>query len=162
MRKLLFLFAIALSPVLSGCNPATNEGTVVRYSKEAKWEDVRDDLKIAIANKGLRIEYTSHIHNMLERTKKDVGGKKDIFANAETFVFCSAVISRHTMEADPNNIAFCPYAIAVYTTHDNPKMVSVSFRRPVRTNGSASAKNALKEVETLLDGLAKEALGISN
>ena len=161
MRKL-FLSAVALGAILSGCNAPTNEGTVVRYAKEAKWEDVRDDLKIAIANKGLRIEYTSHIHNMLERTKKDVGGTKDIFANAETFVFCSAVVSRHTMEADPNNIAFCPYAMAVYTTKDDPKTVNVSFRRPVRTNGSAAAKSSLKEVETLLDGLAKEALGISN
>jgi len=161
MRKLLW-FAAVLGAVLTGCNPPVNDGTVVRYSKEAKWEDVRDDLKIAIANKGLRIEYTSHIHNMLERTKKDVGGTKDIFANAETFVFCSAVVSRHTMEADPNNIAFCPYAIAVYTTKEDPKTVNVAFRRPVRTNGSAEAKKSLKEVEQLLTGLAKEALGISN
>ena len=161
MKKLLFA-AIGLGTVIAGCTPPTSESTIVRYSAPAKWDDVRDDLKIAIANKGLLVEYTSHIHNMLARTKKDVGGKKDIFESAETFVFCSAVVSRHTMEADANNIAFCPYAIAVYTTKDDPKIVNVSYRRPVRPDSSEASIKALKEVETLLDGIAKEALGIAN
>jgi len=158
----LFLSAIGLLFIIGGCTPPASESAVVRYSKAGKWEDVRDDVKIAIANKGLLVEYVSHIHNMLERTKKDVGGKKDVFENAETFVFCSAVVSRHTMEADADNIAFCPYAITVYTTKEDPKTVNVAYRRPIRPDGSQAARDSLKQVEKLLDGIAHEALGITN
>jgi len=159
MKKLL-IPAVGLMVWLTGCTPPPGEGTVVRYSKEAKWEDVRDDVKIAITNKGLVVDHISHIANMLDRTKKDVGGKKDIYENAETYIFCSAVISRQTMEADAHNIAFCPYAIAVYTTKDDPKTVHLTYRRPVRTDGSQAAKDSLKAVEKLLDGIAHEGLGI--
>jgi len=46
---------------------------IVAYSKRGKFEDVRDDLKLAIEGKGLVIDYHSFLGNMLERTGKDVG-----------------------------------------------------------------------------------------
>ena len=133
---------------------------VVAYSKRAKFEDVRDDLKAAIEAKGLVIDYHSHIHRMLERTGKDVGSARRIYADAEAFVFCSAVASRKTMEADPANIAFCPYSIVVYATAQDPATVHVSYRRPWRPDGSAASKAALKAVAELLDGIAREAVGM--
>jgi hypothetical protein len=74
--------------------------------------------------------------------------------------FCSSVISRKTMEADPHNILFCPYTIALYTTVGEPKKVYLAFRRPQRADDSAASKAALKEVEALLDGIAREALNL--
>jgi uncharacterized protein (DUF302 family) len=132
---------------------------VVSYSKRAKFDDVRDDLKAAIEGKGLVIDYQSFVNRMLERTGKDVGSAKKLYADAQAFVFCSAALSRKTMEADPANAALCPYSIMVYATAQDPGTVHVAYRRPWRPDGSAASKAALKDVERLLDGIAKEALG---
>jgi uncharacterized protein (DUF302 family) len=131
---------------------------VVVYSKRAKFEDVRDDLKLAIEAKGLVIDYQSFVNRMLERTGKDVGSARKLYVDAQAFVFCSAVLSRKTMEADPANASQCPYSMTVYATLREPETVFVSYRRPWRPDGSAASKAALKEVEALLDGIAREAL----
>ena len=139
---------------------AANPHSTVTYSKTAKFDDVRDELKLAIEGKGLVIDYESYINKMLERTGKDVGSTRKIYANAQAFVFCSAVLSRKTMEADPANIAQCPYSMAVYATVQEPEKVHVAYRRPWRPDGSALSKAALQEVERLLDGIARKALGL--
>jgi hypothetical protein len=64
------------------------------------------------------------------------------------------------MEADPANVSLCPYSITVYATAQDAGTVHVSYRRPWRPDGSAASKAALKEVEALLDGIAREALGL--
>ena len=133
---------------------------VVTYSKNAKFDDVRDDLKLAIEGKGLVIDYQSFVNRMLERTGKDVGSSRKLYADAQAFVFCSAALSRKTMEADPANVAMCPYSMVVYATAKEPGKVHVSYRRPWRPDGSAASKAALKEVETLLEVIAREALGL--
>ena len=133
---------------------------IVRYSKAAKFEDVLEDLKLAIEGKGLVIDYESFVNRMLERTGKDVGSTRKLFADARAFVFCSAALSRKTMEADPANASFCPYSIMVYATAQQPGTVHVSYKRPWRPDGSAASKAALKEVEALLDGIARAALGM--
>jgi uncharacterized protein (DUF302 family) len=133
---------------------------IVTYSKAGKFEDVRDDLKLAIEGRGLVIDYESFVNRMLERTGKDVGSSRRLYADAQAFVFCSAALSRKTMEADPANISLCPYTMVVYETAGKPGMVHVSYKRPWRPDGSAVSKAALKEVEALLDGIAREALGM--
>ena len=42
-------------------------------------------------------------------------------------LFCSAVLSRKVMEADPANIAYCPYTLFVYDTPEPDGMVTVGF-----------------------------------
>jgi len=133
---------------------------VVTYSKRAKFDDVRDDLKLAIEGKGLVIDYQSFVNRMLERTGRDVGSARKLYADAQAFVFCSAVLSRKTMEADAANAALCPYSIMVYAKAEDPQTVHVAYRRPWRPDGSAASKAALKEVEALLDAIAREALGL--
>ena len=132
---------------------------VVTHSKRnAKFEDVRDELKLAIESKGLVIDYESFVNRMLERTGKDVGSARKLYTDAQAFVFCSAVLSRKTMEADPANMALCPYSIVVYERVSEPGTVRVAYRRPWRPDGSAASKAALKEVEALLDAIARAAL----
>jgi uncharacterized protein (DUF302 family) len=133
---------------------------VATYSKRAKFEDVRDDLKLAIEGKGLVIDYQSYVNRMLERTGKDVGSARKLYADAQAFVFCSAALSRKTMEADPANVALCPYSIMVYEMVKEPGKVYLSYRRPWRPDGSTASKAALAEVDKLLDGIAREALGL--
>lgn len=133
---------------------------IVSYSKRAKFEDVRDELKLAIEAKGLVIDYQSFVNRMLERTGKDVGSARKLYADAQAFVFCSAALSRKTMEADAANAALCPYSIMVYETVREPGVVYVAYRRPWRPDGSTASKAALNEVDKLLDGIARAALDL--
>jgi uncharacterized protein (DUF302 family) len=133
---------------------------VVSYSKKAKFEEVRDDLKSAIEGKGLVVDYHSFVNRMLERTGKDVGSAKKIYTDAQAFVFCSAALSRKMMEADPANAAMCPYSISVYATAQEPDKVYVAYRRPWRPDASPASKAALGDVEKLLDSIAREAVGM--
>ena len=157
MNRALF---VALFAALCLDALAADPHPVVAYSKQAKVEVVRDDLKAAIEARGLVIDYQSFIHRMLERTGKDVGSPRRLYAEAQAFVFCSAALSRKTMEADPANVSICPYTIVVYATAQEPGKVVVSYRRPWRPDGSLASKAALKEVESLLDAIAREALGL--
>ncbi|MFY9317864.1 MAG: DUF302 domain-containing protein [Burkholderiales bacterium] len=133
---------------------------IVSYSKRAKFEDVRDELELAIEGKGLVIDYQSYVNRMLERTGKDVGSARKLYVDARAFVFCSAALSRKTMEADAANVALCPYSMMVYETAAEPGKVTVSYRRAWRPDGSAASKAALAEVDKLLDGIARAALGM--
>ncbi len=152
--------AAALTLAAIACMPAiaADPHPVVSYSKQAKFDDVRDDLKTAIESKGLVIDYHSFVNRMLERTGQDTGSTRKLYQDAQAFVFCSAKLSRKTMEADPANMSMCPYSISVYATAQDPGKVHVSYRRPWRPDGNAASKAALKEVETLLDTIAREAL----
>jgi uncharacterized protein (DUF302 family) len=161
-RLLLSLFVAALLAGVALPAPAQDAGLIVRYTKEAKFEDVRDDLVTAITGRGLVVDHTSHIAQMLDRTGADLGTTKKIYGVDQgiTFSFCSASASRKTMEADVHNIVFCPYTISVYSTVDAPKKVYVAYRRPQSAGSSAASKAALHEVEMLLDGIAREALNL--
>ncbi len=121
---------------------------LVNYRKTGEFEAAKEDLLLAIRDKGLVVDYTSHIGNMLERTGKDVGSAKRVYLKAEAFQFCSAVVSRRTMETDPANIGYCPYVIALYVTPQEPKVVRAVYRK------------TLPEVDKLLDGIVREALEI--
>lgn len=131
---------------------------VTGHSVSAAYEDVRFDLESAIVNRGLVIDYTSHIGAMLARTSEDVGGTKTIFTNAEAMLFCSAVLSRKVMEADAGNIAYCPYVVFVYETPDAEGEVTVGFRRLAET-GSDASRAAIAEINALLEAIVGEAAG---
>jgi uncharacterized protein (DUF302 family) len=138
---------------------AADPHPVVSYTRQGTFDNVRDDLKMAIESRGLVIDYHAFISRMLERTGKDIGSPRSVYTNAEAFSFCSAALSRKTMEADPANMSQCPYSIVVYATVQAPNQVVVSYRRPWRPDGSAASKAALKEVEVLLDRIARESIG---
>jgi hypothetical protein len=156
LRRLAFIVLLSFGAATLAAEPHP----VVSYSRKARFDDVRDDLKAAIEAKGLVIDYQSYINNMVERTGKDLGSTRKIYVDAQAFVFCSAALSRRTMEADAANVAMCPYAITVYTTVQDAATVHVAYRRPWRPDGSPASKAALKEVEALLDGVARASVGL--
>ena len=130
---------------------------MVTYTSKESFENVKSAITDAITGQGLVINNTSHIGEMLARTGKDLGDGKRVFLNAESYEFCSATVSRKTMEADPHNIVFCPYIISVYVLPNEPKKTYVSFRKP-EVVGSPASKAALKDVEKLLRSIIKDAL----
>lgn len=106
MKRFLFAAAIGLASTVSA-----QEAVTVPF--DGAFEDATFAVESAIVDRGLVIDYVSHVGDMLNRTGADVGSDEMLFANADIFVFCSAVLSRKVMEADPMNIAHCPYGVFV-------------------------------------------------
>lgn len=154
-----FLICAILASAASGSSGMAAESqtqTVVR-SVQGKFEDVKERLIFAIEERGLVINYTAKIGDMLERTGKDIKRDRRIYAKAEIVEFCSAALSRDTMEADPHHIAFCPYAVAVYSLAQDPGRVYVSYRK-LPLIGPERSRQALRAVNALLEALALQAL----
>ena len=118
------------------------------YTYDGAYDDAAFDLEVAIIGRGLVIDHVSHTGEMLSRTAQDVGSQKVIFDGADIFMFCSAVISRKVMEADPMNVAHCPYSIFVI---DREGVVQIGYRN--------MPDGPMQEVQTLLDDIAREAVG---
>lgn len=145
-----------LALMVTGLTAAAGQD-IRTYSKAGSFDDVRADLENAIINRGLKIEYTGNIAGMLDRTGADVGSTQQIYAAAQFLLFCSAKYSRAMMEADPQNLAFCPYVTFVYETAEKPGEIVVGYRRP-SIGGTEASKAALSDVEALLDGIVREAV----
>ena len=146
------LLVAALLPV-----PAAATEMMEAYSAEIAFGDARDNVRMAIAERGLVISSVSHVGEMLERTGKDLGASVKLYEQAEIYEFCSAVLSRKMMEADRRNIAFCPFSVSIYSVPEEPGKVYVSFRRPAVLAAPTSAP-ALQEAEEMLRGIARQAL----
>ena len=132
---------------------------IVVYTIEASLEDVLLDISDAIINRGLVIDNTARVGEMLNRTAADVEATRTVYKGAVVTQFCSAVLSRRAMEADPMNIAFCPYGVFAFELADRPGTVHVGYRRLVGRKTPAS-RAALDEVNALLDSIAREVAGL--
>ena len=126
-------------------------------TKKGNFAEVREAVEMAITGHGFVINNVSHIGDMLERTGKDLGGGKQVFLKAESLEFCSATVSRQMMEADPDNIVFCPYIIAIYVVPTKPEEVRVAYRNTLAV-GSQESQKSLKAVNELLSSIIKEAV----
>lgn len=140
MRKLSLALALVASPALA------QDATV--YTFDGSFDDATFGVESAIVGRGLVIDWVSHVGDMLARTGQDVGSDVTLFDNAEIYMFCSATLSRKVMEADPANIAFCPYSVYVA---EREGAVTVGYRN--------LPDGPMQEVQALLDEIAKEAIG---
>lgn len=152
MKKLLAVCAMLCLPLTA----QAAESYTVLFKAQGAYQDVRDNLEMAIEGKGLKITNTNHIAEMLARTGKDIGETRVVYENAEQFEFCSATVSRHMMEADPHSIVMCPYSVVVYTI-PNDKTVYLAYRKPAATKNPA-VKKTLVELEKLLTDIIKDAM----
>lgn len=132
-----------------GLSTAAAADSVTLYDYDGSFDDAVFSLESAIIGRGLVIDYVSHVGAMLERTREDVGGSETLYANANVFLFCSAILSRKVMEADPLNIAHCPYGVFITEAAGPDGQVQIGYR--------AMPEGPMKEVEALLDDIAREA-----
>lgn len=153
-RGVAALVGVALLSSLAG--PAGAAETV-RRQVQGRFDDVKAGLVAAIEGKGLVINTVAHVGDMLARTGQDLGATRRVYEKAEVLEFCSATVSRATMEADPHAIVYCPYTIAVYVIAGQPGTVHVAYRRP-RADKPGPAADALALVGKLLDDIVGEAL----
>lgn len=146
MMRSIFL-AGAMSAAICSTTVASAGETSTVYPFEGSFEDATFSVENAIIGKGLVIDYVSHTGEMLNRTAEDVGSDVKLFDAADIFVFCSAVLSRKVMEADPMNIAHCPYGIFVANREGQ---VLIGYRN--------YPEGVMQEVQSLLDGIVREAV----
>lgn len=145
MTRLLFFVACLAAPPVSAQD-------IVTYSSDQSFADVAFGLENAILNEGLVIDSVSHVGDMLERTRGDVGSDQRLYDQADTYSFCSASVSREVMEADPMNIAFCPYDIFIVDPVGDEGDVMIGYR--------AFPEGEMQRVQALLDRLTRAAIGM--
>lgn len=138
--------------VLAAVCAATFLGTAqaqeaIVHDFDGDFDDATFAVESAIVGRGLVIDFVSHTGDMLIRTAADVGSDVKLFEAADIFIFCSAQLSRKVMEADPMNIAHCPYGIFVA---DREGRVMVGYR--------TYPDGPMQEVQALLEEIVQEAL----
>jgi uncharacterized protein (DUF302 family) len=137
-----------LAAVLCLMSGAAAAEQPIVHAFDGSFDDASFAVENAIIGQGLVIDYTSHVGEMLNRTGADVGSDEMIFSEADVFLFCSAVVSRVVMEADPMNIQHCPYGIFVAQQGDE---VLIGHRD--------YPDGAMQAVEDLLEEIVMEAIG---
>ena len=123
----------------------------ITYTSPDDFDDTVFSVENAILDAGLVIDLTSHTGDMLERTRPVTGSDVVLFEHADIFSFCSATLSRKVMEADIMNIAHCPYRIFVMQQGGSDQVI-VGFK--------SMPEGVMKEVQALLDGIVRDALGL--
>lgn len=118
------------------------------YAFDGSFEDATFGVESAIVGRGLVVDWVSHVGEMLNRTAADVGSDVTVYDAADIFMFCSATLSRQMMEADPMNIAFCPYGVFVFEAEG---AVTIGYRN--------LPEGEMQAVQALLDEIAREAAG---
>lgn len=159
-------------------------GLWVHHSVEEEFDTIKEYIEEGITNQGLVVAHRSDVGGMLERTGKDLVQKVQkathsvmemasnkmgmenpveqpeaptaTFSRSEVIEFCSAKLSRKMTDADPANVIFCPYSIAIYTTTAQPELVHVSYLQLSKI-GSESSRSVLEEVEAMLESIVNEA-----
>ncbi|WP_425053316.1 DUF302 domain-containing protein [Psychromarinibacter sp. S121] len=140
------LLALASAATL-GLAPSVFAQDAITYDYAGSFDDATFALESAIVDHGLVIDYVSHVGDMLNRTGEDVGSDVMLFEAADIYIFCSAVVSRQVMEADPMNIVHCPYNIFV-----------AEMDGKVTIGHHDYPDGAMDAVEELLAGIVKDAI----
>ena len=142
---------LALFPLwgLAAAEVAIDNAYMKAYRVQESFDGTREFLEAAIGERGIKINNISHIGKMLDRTAQAVGTSNRVYVQAKAVEFCSAVVSREMMEADANNIVFCPYIIYVYELAAKPGEVYIGYRKPVGPGDKASLDKLAKVTELL-------------
>jgi uncharacterized protein (DUF302 family) len=155
VRVLLALALLILMAVAIG-QPAAAEDLKTAV-KKGSFDDVKFELGNAIIERGLKVDFSGSISQVLDRTGSDVGSTRPVYKHAEFMTFCSAKLSRQMMEADAANVAFCPYTVFIYETAAAPGEVVVGYR-PFPQPANEPSRAALGEIDKLLTAIIKAAV----
>ncbi|MDH3712243.1 MAG: DUF302 domain-containing protein [Gammaproteobacteria bacterium] len=119
---------------------------------EGEFHDVSHNIRSAIVGKGTNITHVLPASDMLQRTGPAFG--YDVYANAETFEFCSAQISHKLARVNPDNIVLCPFTISVYALTSETGFVRISYRTPAGRPGTDAV---IQEVVELIESIIEDA-----
>ena len=161
MSKIRLLMAALLGVMLAAQAAVAADLGYKDYAKTGSFEDVSENLKDAIINRGFVIDYVGHFNKMLERTAADTGtitagGSKSPYRNAQYMQFCPAKLTHEAVNASPFAIANCPIALFVYETNYEPGKIHVGYRLPV-VSPSKRVNEVNAKLAALLHEIAAEA-----
>ena len=148
------LLLLWMGCALAGGEAMQKEEKVRIFTTEEAFEDVIENIKMAVIDRGMLVSGTLHISEMLNRTGPDLG-YPDVFSQAESIEFCSAVISHKMAQAAPENVVICPFTIAVYVTRSDPGQVRVAYRMPLL---AGEADEVTAEILQMLDGIVEDSI----
>ncbi|CAB5496427.1 hypothetical protein [Bathymodiolus thermophilus thioautotrophic gill symbiont] len=159
--------------------PIQASSIFVEHTTDNDFASVEEDVVLAIIGQGLVIAHRSDVATMLNRTAKDLTRQafnmmtsmmpvapfrnqvvKTTYRHGTVIEFCSVDLSTLTTAADPNNILFCPFSIAIFQLLNEPNRVHVSYLRLSRFADTDNPKSvsALTKVENMLAEIVTEAL----
>lgn len=147
--------SVAVNAEKAVVEPSAEDSPIVVKTVNDDFESIKENVEMAITDKGLKVSGTLHVSDMLNRTGKDLGFDKQIFEKAESVEFCSAVISHKIAIASPENITVCPFTVAVYTYKDKPETVYVSYHKP---SLAGDAEAVTKEINDLLASIVADSI----
>ena len=155
MRKSIILPLALFLTLGTGPSWSGDDGEpVVVYPADSDFEDVIDNIKMAVEDRGMLVSGTLHVQDMLVRTGGDLGFDKNVYLHAESVEFCSALMSHRMVAADPRNLVICPFTIAAYELAAEPGQVYIAYRKQFL---AGEADDAQKAVVKMLDEIAREA-----
>lgn len=131
---------------------ADSSNTLQIHKIQGNFSEIRERLTSAISNQGFTLSNTLHLHEMLQRTAKDLGMPDNTYLHAEAVEFCSAKLAHLMSQADPGNIANCPFVITLYVLPSQPNHVQVVYRLPLLSGPQAS------KVHKTIEGVFAEIL----
>jgi hypothetical protein len=150
------LFAALLFTLTWPVSVLATEEPMHVYRSSESFALLKENLEMAITNRGLIISNTLHISELLNRTGADFGVTTPVYSHAEALEFCSAGLSHKMTQAHPLNLSICPFTISLYILPDEPDQVYAAFRK-ISLAGDEQG-TLTTEIETFLHSLVREAL----
>ncbi|MCU7906047.1 MAG: hypothetical protein KZQ76_09410 [Candidatus Thiodiazotropha sp. (ex Epidulcina cf. delphinae)] len=139
---------------LSAVEPEADRSPVRVFTSEEPFEDVLENIEMAIIERGLLVSGTLHVSDMLNRTGPDLGFTQ-VFSKARSVEFCSALMSHKMSQAAAENIAICPFTIAVYVKLAEPDKVYAAYRPPQLVGDGGGAASAIVD---MLEGIIEDSI----
>ena len=162
MQRLIVTITLAILLSVAGTPSVAQSQNIPGYiiSIEGTFDDVYDELKSAIIDEGLTIDYVGNVDQMLERTSQvniSEGSKPitPIYQFAKYMQFCSSALTHKAVQANPQNLSMCPFLVFIYQTVANPGHVVIGYRPPTLSADQESIVIARK-VNSFLKGILNE------
>lgn len=156
MWRIVLLLCLPLAAWAEDFTQGAAQGPVYVYqTQEFGFDEVRENLKLAIQMRGLIISGTLYVQDVLQRTGMDLGYTEDVYTQAESLEFCSALLSHKMTQLDPLNMVVCPFTVSYFVKPDAPDTVYVAFRKILL---AGAAEELTARLEDFLHDLVREAL----
>jgi uncharacterized protein (DUF302 family) len=140
----------------SAAEPPGNSAIATASKSGAHYEDVREDLLMAIEAQGFIVGAIGDLGMMLSRSAPDFG-HASVYLHAEYLNFCPTSIAHALAAADPVNLAYCPFQMVIYETVATPGTIVVGYRHP-GADGNARTRAILADAERVFADIAKAAV----
>ena len=142
--------------IASATEPPGHPAIATESKSGAHYQDVREDLLMAIAAQGFVVGAIGDLGMMLSRSAADLG-RQPVYLHAEYLNFCPTSLAHALAAADPANLAYCPFQMVIYETVATPSTIVVGYRHP-GAHGNAATRAILADAERVFAGIAKSAV----